>query len=511
MKKVRTIVGVALLAVAAVLAYFHFYGKARIDEEIKKALASLPEGWSVEYKSIDYAVSSDLLIIEGLKVKAPSEPPVDVTIEKIEAEGVSLSTVQDLINGVDNATEFKPLAKSLTLGKLAFDGPVKYTFSSDRYVATNIAIKPWPKMSGSLTTEQILRLLHSYSIEKEEMEGIKSKLTLFKDIPPSIIEIAKAVSTLHADGKIDRFDVTGMTMDGATVSGIPGQTVQKLKMTIGSSEMNKVDYSGFMRALVEGKTSSAMSGGFIYENLIYRDVSYVLVDMMEAAVKEIAVKDTKYDQGIPTGGTMTFNGMTLIPQQAEMKKAFADLEYAEPPAFDGEMFYVYDPADKRLEMNDFRMSADNVGTLTMTAKFSGIDIMKMNEELMENPDDSQRLGQEMIEKMNVIGLNLRYEDKSLVERIYKAAAKQDGRDVEEVKQEAVMGVMFLGGMMAQGSEDLVKLFETVAAFLQEPRSIALTMTPATPLPLGERAVQEFAGKQPGEIIEMLGLSLTANQ
>lgn len=511
MKKVRTIVGVALLAVAAVLAYFHFYGKDKIDEEIKKALASLPEGWAVEYRAIDYAISSDLLIIEGLKLTTPSEPPTHITVDKIEAEGINLATIKDLVNGIDNATDYKPLAKSLTFNTFTLDGWEKYSFSSDRYVATNIAIKPWPKMSGSLTTEQILRLLHSYSIEKEEMDGFRGRLKLLKAEPPIAFEVAKTTTSLHADGKVDRFDATGMTIDNMSIAVLPDQSAQKLTLAVGSYEINKMDYSGFLRMLFEDKPASGMNGILSYESLTYRDINYVLIDVMEIAVKEVAIKDTRFDQGIATNGTMTFNGMTLNPKNDKTKEAFAALEYAEPPAFEGEMVYVYDPADNRLEVNNFRMNADNVGTLSMSLIVDGIDIVQMNTEWMKNPDSSQQIGQDAIENMNLISLKLRYDDKSLVERIYRAVAKNGDRDVEDVKQEAMMGVMFLGGMMAEGSEELMDLFRSVTSFLKEPRSIALSMIPASPLPLGERAAEQFAGKQPGEIIGMLGLSLTANQ
>lgn len=511
MKKIRTIVGVALLAVAAVLAYFHFYGKAKIDEEIKKALASLPEGWAVEYKSIDYALSSDLLSIEGLRITTPSEPPLTIAAEKIEAEGVSLATISDLINGVDNAKDYRPLAKSLTAGTFTLDGWEKYSFSADRYVATNIAIKPWPKMSGSLTPEQILQLLQSYSIEKEEMEGLKGQLKLIKGEPAITFAVAKTSLSLHAAGKVERFNATGMSVEGMSIAITPDQGATNVTLAIGSYEGNTMDYSGFLRMLVEGGTASGMTGAVTYENLTYHDVRYVLTDLLEVAIKEIVVKDTKFDQGIATNATLSFSGMTLHPGNDTAKKAFSDLEYAEPPVFNGGMAYVYDPAGKRMEMNDFRMNADNVGTLNMSATISGVDIARMNADLIENPDASQRIGQEAIDAMTLHSLKLRYDDKSLVERLYRASAKEDGLDVEDVKQEAVMGVMFLGGMMAEGSEELMSLFTSVSTFLQEPRSLALSMIPAAPLPLGERAAEEFAGKQPSEIIGMLGLSLTANQ
>ncbi len=511
MKKLRIIIGVALLAVAAVLAYFHFSAKDRVDEEIKKALASLPAGWSIEYKSLDYAISSDLLILEGVKVTAPATPPLTVSFDKLEVGGITLTTVKDLVKGVDNATAFLPLAKKISLQNLSIEMPGKFTSVSKRYEATNVAIKPWPRLSGSLTSDQIVTLLRSYSIEKEELTEMKGDVYLFKDLKPFNIEIAKVTTSNLGDGKIDQLEMTGLKSMGEAPSDLPNRKTMQVNMGIGLMTASKVDYTAALPALAEGNFRQYAMRGTTYESAMYKDITYDIDGVMSLAAKEMGVKDTAFDKGVPTKATFTMQGMTFVLKDTNAKMMWSDLGYDAPPSFSGEGAYVYNSADKRMELNDFRLGSDNVANLVMTFKIAGIDPYEMNSAIMEQPENSDMIMQKAVDSMDLISMKVHYEDKSLVGRIFEATAQKNGQTAEEAQQEAIMGVSFLGGMLAKDSPELSALFESIVQFLEKPGSITLSLNPKSPVPMGERGGQVFAGKEPAEILQILGLELVVNK
>ena len=92
--------------------------------------------------------------------------------------------------------------------------------------------------------------------------------------------------------------------------------------------------------------------------------------------------------------------------------------------------------------------------------------------------------QQALGALKVSSFELKIADDSLVDRVFNAVAAQQGQDPEAMRKQ-VAGMMAMAPMFAQqaGIDTAIasELGAAVASFIQEPKTLTISLDPETPL------------------------------
>jgi hypothetical protein len=109
--------------------------------------------------------------------------------------------------------------------------------------------------------------------------------------------------------------------------------------------------------------------------------------------------------------------------------------------------------------------------------------------------------------LSIAGVKLRFEDASLTKRLITFAAKMQGMD--EATMVANAGAMLTLGLSQLKHPDFqAKTSAAVNAFLKDPKSFTLTVKP--PKPVQVLQLMGLNPNEPGAVIDLLGVSVSAN-
>lgn len=165
-----------------------------------------------------------------------------------------------------------------------------------------------------------------------------------------------------------------------------------------------------------------------------------------------------------------------------------------------------------MRMTDFNIDVPKAGKVSITSAFDGYT-MEMVEALgaLSNIKDEKRLEAELLKllnQMNHISFSIKFEDKSLTNKLLDFQAEQQGTDRQSLVQlaKAMMPFAMSGLKMP---EFTAVLSGAVGQFLEDPQNIEITATPETPIPL--TVLVETADSQPQALINLLNVQVKANQ
>jgi hypothetical protein len=113
-----------------------------------------------------------------------------------------------------------------------------------------------------------------------------------------------------------------------------------------------------------------------------------------------------------------------------------------------------------------------------------------------------------MQQLTFHGATIRFDDDSLTGKVLDYVAKQQGMKPQDIANQAKAIVPFL---MAQlNNAELTKnVTEAVGAFLDDPQSIEIKASPASPVPFA--LVMAGAMATPKDLPKTLGVTVTANE
>jgi hypothetical protein len=154
-------------------------------------------------------------------------------------------------------------------------------------------------------------------------------------------------------------------------------------------------------------------------------------------------------------------------------------------------------------------AAKDIGTLKLGLAVNGVPlelIQKLQEtEAGKEPDFTAFMPQ--IQGINFGRLLLRFEDNSITKKLLPMAAAMQGMDEKTLVANA-------GAMLQLGLAELKnpafteQVVKAVSAYLQDPKSITISLKPASPVQVQQLMAMDPAN--PGAAIDTLGISVTAN-
>ena len=106
------------------------------------------------------------------------------------------------------------------------------------------------------------------------------------------------------------------------------------------------------------------------------------------------------------------------------------------------------------------------------------------EAMAEGQEPDPMAFQQALGALKVSSFELKIADDSLVDRVFNAVAAQQGQDPEAMRKQ-VAGMMAMAPMFAQqaGIDTAIasELGAAVASFIQEPKTLTISLDPETPL------------------------------
>jgi hypothetical protein len=103
---------------------------------------------------------------------------------------------------------------------------------------------------------------------------------------------------------------------------------------------------------------------------------------------------------------------------------------------------------------------------------------------------------------------LRYRDTSLLERAFRLAAATTHADPHALREQMIARVQHLANQFVNNPAAAHDA-KAIVAFLQDPHSLAIELSPAKPLDLA--TVRSAEDMDPSDVASLLGLRVTANQ
>lgn len=158
----------------------------------------------------------------------------------------------------------------------------------------------------------------------------------------------------------------------------------------------------------------------------------------------------------------------------------------------------YAPEGEILTVERFLLSGDDTAVLSLTAAIGGIP-----QSFMASPLDPRAI----IATASIGNLDLNIDDNSLAGRVLSAQAEKMGVEPDALAAQLSGALPFFLAVL--DNEAFQKqVADAVSAFLNDPQSFNILMAPEKPTPF----IQVFAAltSAPGTVVDLLGLSISAN-
>jgi hypothetical protein len=183
-----------------------------------------------------------------------------------------------------------------------------------------------------------------------------------------------------------------------------------------------------------------------------------------------------------------------------------------------EMAGSWQPSDGHIGLSQYDITVENAGTLGLTLDLGGYttDFVKQLQDIQKkmaaDPND-QAAGMQvfgLMQQLNFGSASIRWDDDSLTNKVLDFVAQSNGQKAEELATQAKGMVPMMLAMGGISDAAFVKqVSDAVNAYLTEPKSLEIAAEPASDVPFAQIMAGGMSG-QPQQLIQMLGLSVTAN-
>lgn len=342
------------------------------------------------------------------------------------------------------------------------------------------------KVSGDTFAYETVRF------DEAENAVILEKVTLTRNKakrPSILIDVTKIVAPVVSN-------TGGFTADAVTTENITLQS-RALSGSVASATASNVSVQPADQ-IVKG----ALSQWFRYDTSSVLDIK--LGGKADARPLTIARFDTVAsinDNNIPVAGEVIVEGMSIAVNNIGRKRIREDILGLGYETLDISLAAKgsYNPDGETLTIENLDLSGKDAAALSMAASIGGIP-----ESFMASPLDPRAI----IATASIGSLDLKINDQSLTGRVLSSQAKKMGTEPEALAAQ-LSGALpfFLAALQNEAFQKEVA--DAVSSFLTEPDNFQVAMKPEKPTPF----IQVFAAltSAPGTVVELLGLSISANK
>lgn len=307
----------------------------------------------------------------------------------------------------------------------------------------------------------------------------------FKDIAVSVPEEQTDVTLglfeidKLGEGKLSSAKLSGLKVDVKKNGGSFG---------LGEIAVSDVDYS----ALVAGNLS-----GLMIKKVNLSDLYVDVPDSGKVTLASAMTEYTRFEQSLPAAGVSSFSGLAISEiRDPEGREAFQKLGY-DGVSFDMEMRFDWKSDTGAFALETFKITGKDMGAFTLAFVLGGLDY------------DTAASGNAfaLLDTLRIESLDVRYDDNSLVGRLMKAAAAEQGGDPEMIR---AMMLTMLDEQRRQVAKNpiAVDAIKGLKTFVEQPKSLSLTLRPNEPV-----GYEDFMDEDqdPAALARLLGVKIEANK
>ena len=240
----------------------------------------------------------------------------------------------------------------------------------------------------------------------------------------------------------------------------------------------------YASSIAEEKIDIAIANLVNYVDVDYRNVSVDLLgfdvhvsDIVISPVSseekinidEIVVFDIDKESDMPFSLHIALNGIQIPIDQIEAVKK---LGYKDHMLLNADIDYEYNKNEKEIVLNKIQLGAEEVGDIALTFRLSNIDL---------NPKNVLAL---LFSYPQIILHNatIMYRDDSLIDRLIKFQAEDQGLEVAQMKDHAITGIE--NAIAVEEDEFTKSVLTEIKNFVNSPEEISISIRPSKPLPFG---------------------------
>jgi hypothetical protein len=484
-----------------------------LDQWIK----TLPPGYSMTYKTAEYNVATDKATLGGVALKGTGTQVFDATIDNVEVTKPSADFANAWAQAAANPAALAPdkalpVAGSITVkGATIHFGAASGTMASAKL--DGLRLYPWALLhSGVPSFTDVQAALTAKRTEQPQLADVLPLLRFEASILLGIgydtyaVEDMRVTATVPATPQMPATDVTytirkfggsgydrgvrgDAELEGATIAAAPMGTI-----TIERASMADLKFQQPLTQLLAGDPPvPEMLDGLAIGKIEYVGMKATTPDGKEIPVGTVSISKIGFSHGVPISGELGYAGLKLskaLMPDARSREAFDKLGLDTLTVSLG-FTYQWDIDQKRMTVRNVALKIDELGALNLSA-----DLADMTP------------GAGWQTRGSLSHVLLRYDDASLADRAFKAAALETNADPAALRQQVIAMV----DMRAAALGDSAAIAAAVAAlksFLGAPKSLTIELAP--PAPVAFTALQAAGALPPGDIAALIGLSVSANK
>ena len=282
---------------------------------------------------------------------------------------------------------------------------------------------------------------------------------------------------------------------------ITGAVYFVLDRTAESSAAEKIQQFVDASPLVKEVTYQTLDVGLMDSRARMDNVTVKMAQSEDVVnIKSIAVTDIDIQDDLPTRLDLSATGIA-IPQDAqamrELKPVLDGLGYRQI-ATNMRFKYDYDPAARSLTVDNFMVEAADAGQLSAHIRLENIDLKS----IPQQPENALAL-MPLFTGIALKEASVTYTDHSLMDRIIKLQAQQEGITPDALKDRLSKQLEAQAGQMQDPST--LAIFRSLQNFIHNPKTLSVTIAP-------EKAVsmfQFFTVKNFADVVRILNLKVTS--
>lgn len=514
----KILVAVIVLAAIGAAGYWAFKRGAEraLEASVTAALHRLPPDWEVTFAGLDVAPATRTVTFRNLVVRYRPQPDFELKAEEIAI--------------VDPATDFgdrltAALAQPESVAEdttLAVAGTVK---------ARGVAFKTTQE-SGSIASSETTGLrFYPWAMTRPGVPALGELPALLAKVndqatPEELAPLLRLCAALFLSGTYDHGVVEGLSASGRTLATAAleptdfTETIARLaadgvdrgvmqhaeasgaRVTIGPLTRTSVDrvvYEGFdvrqpALRLVKGEAvGPATLDGFRLGRLEFSGMTTEAPAAAPATIGSFGLADIAVSKGMPISGRMFLTRLALsrdMMPDAESKEGFDKLGI-DRATVSFSLAYDWDLAKKRVSVHDTSLTIDELGAL----------------ELAVETVDAEP-GAEWAGTAKLAHARLRYRDNSLVDRAFRAGAKEAGSDDAAFRAQTILGLQAAAAGFA-GDPAAAEGVKQIVSFLGAPKTLVIELAPKEPVSFND--IEDAAVAPPADFPTRLGLKVRANE
>ncbi len=389
--------------------------------------------------------------------------------------------------------------------------------------------------------------LEAAAFEEQAADGLVLTGAVFADLvltpkDKGAAKIARLAAERFAWSAAGRIAVAGLSARDIDIAPRPGEQVRIATFETALFRLDPAKGGALERLAVRGITSKSSTEGGSVGSI---EVESILVELPQrASVKGFAVRDIAADTSegtvrIALMELRAFESVNLFDRNPADLRVFdfairgieAPLDTGKDPAFardmkelgyttlrmSAELAYRYEEASKTFNLGKLEIDVAEMGALTLALRVGGVtpeEIKKAMEPPPAPPPGQARPPQNngvaamgLLARINLLGADLSYRDKSILARVVKREAQRKQTDEASIRAQYRA---LLTGLRDEQPDPLVKeAFDAVIAFIDNPGELAVEVRP--PAPLNLLAIGALAASNPAQLRSVLGIKITAKK